>query len=119
MQSRGGGVRNISSIELEQAAHRLGISGEMLARVLTVKPDVASDRHEQAPRLGSECGESNQALLFMRMFDSLLALVNDDQLAREWILGANKGLDARPIDLMLKGRLDKVVRYLEQFRFRS
>lgn len=119
MQSKGGAVRNTSLIELEQAAHRLGISREMLLQVLGVKPDAAADWDEKVTRLDAECCEWNQVLLFMSMFDSLRALLNDDQLAREWLLGRNKGLNARPIDLVLEGRMNAVVLYLEKFRFRA
>lgn len=119
MQAESGTVRNISSIELEQAAYRLGISREMLLQVLGLNPDAAADWHEKGTRFDAKCCEWNQVLLFMRMFDSLRALLNDDQLAREWLLGRNKGLNARPIDLVLEGRLNAVVLYLEKFRFRA
>jgi len=57
------------------------------------------------------------ALLFVRAFRSLDSIVGDEHTARKWLNRENRGLNARPIDLMRQTEgLVRVVQYLDASR---
>ena len=57
------------------------------------------------------------ALLFVRLFRSLDSIVGEEGTARAWLNSDNKGLNARPIELISQTEgLVRVVHYLDASR---
>lgn len=117
MDSRHDDAVRVLSAAVMHAALRLNISTTLLAQVLGADLETVEGMSAERAYLSTESGEWRQAQLFVRMFNALLVLVNDDQLAREWLSARNRELKGRPINLILQGGLDEVVRYLEGVRF--
>src|ERR1043166_9570271 len=80
------------------AADRLGLRSRQLAAVLgSSEASVSRLRHGRC--LAPESKEGELALLFIRLFRSLDALVGGDDLkAREWLSAGNEHLHATPAD---------------------
>ena len=57
------------------------------------------------------------ALLFVRVFRSLDAIVGDEKSARQWLTSENRALNGRPLDLIRQTEgLVRVVHYLDASR---
>ena len=61
--------------------------------------------------------KSDFALLFVEMFNSLLASVGDEPTAIKWLHSENLGLNGKPIDLIFStAGLLKVIEYIDHNR---
>ena len=59
----------------------------------------------------------NQALLLIELYQSLLAVVGNEQNARSWLSSENHALSSRPRDLIaFRTGLEQVVKYLAAAR---
>jgi hypothetical protein len=101
------------------AAARLGMRSRELALVLG-SSEASISRLQHGRGLDPESKEGELALLFLRLYRSLDALVGgDDAKAREWLAAANDHLAAVPADRIktVEGLVD-VVQYLDAMRGR-
>lgn len=101
-----------------RAAERLGIKNNILARIVGVSEPTISRM-----RKGSYVLEQGQkpfelAILFVRFYRSLDAMVGgDDAVAADWLRNGNSALDATPIDLIQSvAGLANVIAYLDSRR---
>jgi transcriptional regulator with XRE-family HTH domain len=100
-----------------RAAERLGISRTELASILGVSPATISRLFGGAYLLDAKRKEWEFALLFVRMFRSLNAIVGDENTARKWLNSENLGLNGRPLELIRQTEgLVRVVHYLDASR---
>jgi hypothetical protein len=100
-----------------RASDRLGLSQKALGGVLGLSASVISRMRSGTYVL--EQGKAFElAVLFVRLFRSLDAIVNGDELsAREWMKSKNLVLGAPPIDLIAKVQgLVNVIQYLDTRR---
>ena len=100
------------------AADRLGLSARVLAAVLGVSEATVSrmKRRDHVLERGSKPFEL--ALLLIRLFRSLDAIVGGDEaIARQWLRNANQAFGAAPIDriVTIPGLTD-VLAYLDARR---
>ncbi len=104
-------VRAASILELNQAA---------LAEILGVSPATASRLVAGSYSLQpTRKREWEFALLFVRLFRSLDAIVGNDRDARTWLTGDNTALGGRPIELIRGAEgLIRVLHYLDASRGR-
>lgn len=89
------------SLKQQRATDLLGLSGAALARIIGVsEPTVSRIRKGEYPLdPGSKVGEL--ALLLVRVYRSLDALVGtDDQKRKDWMRGMNKALGGVPLQLI-------------------
>ena len=101
------------------AGARLGLVGRELAAVIGTSEATVS-RLKFARGLDPKSKEGELALLFLRAYRSLDALVGgDDDKARLWLRAENEHLDGVPAEriLTVEGLVD-VVRYLDAMRGR-
>ena len=103
-----------------RAAGLLGLSQAVLADVLGVSAATASrlvgGRYSLTP---ARRREWEFALLFVRLYRSLDAIVGSDRAAQTWLRGDNHALGARPLDLMRTAEgLVRVLQYLDANRGR-
>ena len=101
------------------AAERLGLRSRQLAQVLG-SSEASISRLSRQRGLDPESKEGELALLFLRVYRSLDALVGgDDAKALEWIGAANAHIGGVPIERMttVEGLVD-VVQYLDAMRGR-
>jgi transcriptional regulator with XRE-family HTH domain len=103
-----------------RAAELLGLSQAALADVLGVSAATAS--RLIAGSYGLQPGRKREwefALLFIRLFRSLDAIVGNDRDARTWLRGENLALGGRPLE-MIRGAegLVRVLHYLDASRGR-
>jgi predicted transcriptional regulator len=99
-----------------RAAELLGLTQKELARIVGVSPATVS-RFSQRP-LDPAAKEAELAILFVRMFRSLDALVGGNvDAARKWLHAPNTHLVGIPADLIqtVAGLVD-VVEYLDAMR---
>ena len=104
-------VRAAGLLGLTQAALAdvLGISGATASRL------VGGSYHLQPTRKR----EWEFALLFVRLFRSLDAIVGNERDASVWLRGENSALGGRPLDLMRSAEgLVRVLHYLDASRSR-
>jgi uncharacterized protein (DUF2384 family) len=102
-----------------RAAELLDIQRARVAKALGVSPASATRLFQGSYRLDPQRKEWELAVLLLRMFRSLHALVGDEATARAWLRSENLGLGARPIDLMETAEgLVRVVQYLDAARGR-
>ena len=101
-----------------RAADRLNLPSRALARIIGV-----SEASISRLRRGEYHLEKNQkpfelAVLFIRLYRSLDAVVGgDDAVARAWLTNQNTALDAAPIDLIQTvSGLTNVIHYLDARR---
>lgn len=100
-----------------RASDRLGLSQKALGGVLGLSASVVSRMRSGAYVI--EHGKAFElAVLFVRLFRSLDAIVNGDEpAAREWMKAPNLALHAPPIDLIQKVQgLVNVIQYLDTRR---
>lgn len=103
------------------AASRLGLRGRELADVIgTSEASISRLRSGRTARLDPERKEGELALLFLRLYRSLDALVGgDDAKARQWLHAQNHHLAGIPAERIrtVEGLVD-VVQYLDAMRGR-
>ena len=101
-----------------RAAELLGLSSAMLARVLGVSEASVSRLGAGARTVDPKSKEGELALLLVRVYRSLDALVGTDAAQRQaWLHGHNRALNGRPIDLIQRtDGLVNVVAYLDAMR---
>ena len=103
---------------LMRAADRLAVPNRQLARVLGVSEATVSRMGAAAYQLDSGSKPFELAVLFLRLFRSLDAIVGGDvTVARAWLRNDNTALGAAPISLIesVTGLVD-VVAYLDSRR---
>ena len=101
------------------AAGRLGVRNKQLAAVIGTS-EASVSRLSSGRGLDPETKEGELALLFLRVYRSLDALVGgDDDKARAWLHGRNDHLRGVPAERMrsVEGLVD-VVQYLDAMRGR-
>lgn len=103
-----------------RAAELLGLSQAALAGVLGVSSATVSRLVGGSYRLTpARQREWEFALLFVRLYRSLAALVGNDADARTWLRNQNLALGARPADLIGGAEgLVRVLQYLDTSRSR-
>lgn len=103
-----------------KASKLLGISQSTLAKILGVSPSTVSRLYSGGYRLspGRE-KEWDFAVLYVRIFRALDALVGHGENAHKWLHGYNQALNAKPVDLMVKTEgIVRVLNYLDAYRGR-
>lgn len=104
-------MKAASMLNINQAtlASILGISRPTVSRLFNGKYSLSTARKT----------EWDLAILFLRVFRSLDALVGHGDNARQWLGGYNKALNAKPIDLLVKIEgIVHVLTYLDAHRGR-
>lgn len=103
-----------------RVAAALKISQSVLADVLGVSAPTASRLVAGTYRLdASRRKEWELALLFVRLFRSLDAVVGSEEKAQIWMTSENRAFNARPVDLIRSAQgLVNVVQYLDLYRGR-
>jgi transcriptional regulator with XRE-family HTH domain len=100
------------------AADRLGLTGETLAKILGVSPSSVSRLRTGDYALEPGRKDFEFAVLFVRMYRSLDAIVGgDNTVAAAWLRNQNTALNGRPIELIQTNLgLADVIRYLDSRR---
>ena len=107
----------VLSKAVARAAERLNVSRALLAKVLGVSPSTITRLYAGDYQLEQHRKEWEFALLFVRLFRSLDSIVGEEGTARAWLNSENKGLNARPIELISQTEgLVRVVHYLDASR---
>ena len=107
----------VLSKAVARAAERLDVSKSLLAKVLGVSPPTITRLYSGNYLLDQNRKEWDFALLFVRVFRSLDSVVGDESTARKWLNSENRGLNARPIELIRNTEgLVRVVQYLDASR---
>jgi hypothetical protein len=104
-------VRAAAALRISQAtlAEVLGLSTASVSRLVAGTYQLEQSRGK----------EWELALLLVRLFRSLDAIVGSGEKAQAWLAGENTALNARPIDLIRTARgLVNVVEYLDLYRGR-
>ena len=104
-----------------RAADALSLSQAVLADVLGVSAATVSRLKAGSYALQpARKREWEFALLFVRLFRSLGAIVGNDRDARSWLRGENRALGGRPLELMRGAEgLVSVLHYLDASRGRG
>jgi uncharacterized protein (DUF2384 family) len=101
-----------------RAADKLDVSQKALASIIGVSEAVVSRMRKGSFELERESKPFELAVLFIRLYRSLDAIVGGDEaVARAWLKNPNTALRKRPLDLIQKvqGLLD-VIHYLDARR---
>jgi len=107
----------VLSKAVARAAERLDITRGQLGKILGVSAPTVTRLYSGEYKLDERRNEWEFALLFVRAFRSLDLIVGDEHTARKWLTRENRGLNARPIDLMRQTEgLVRVVQYLDASR---
>jgi uncharacterized protein (DUF2384 family) len=103
---------------LLRAADLLGLSSRALSRILGVSEASISRLVSGSRTIDPASKEGELALLLVRVYRSLDALVGTDAAARKaWLESDNRALNGRPIDLLQRtDGLVHVVAYLDAMR---
>jgi hypothetical protein len=103
---------------LLRAAGMLGLSSAALARVLGVSEAGVSRLVTGARTIDAASKEGELALILVRVYRSLDALVGTDDAQRKaWMGGYNRALNGKPVDLIERADgLVAVVSYLDAMR---
>jgi transcriptional regulator with XRE-family HTH domain len=115
------GVADAATV-LAKAAHRsaqlLGLNGAALARVIGVSEATVSRVARGERGLAPESKEGELALLLVRLYRSLDALVGNDEARRlAWMRTPNDALHGTPAQLILQAQgLVATVTYLDAMR---
>jgi hypothetical protein len=101
-----------------RAAERLGLTSRVVARVLGVSEATISRMRSGGYPLASGQKPFELAVMFVRLYRSLDAIVGgDDKVAAEWLRSRNTALNGRPLDLIQSvPGLVNVVQYLDARR---
>ncbi len=107
----------VLSKAVARAAERLAIPRNLLGRILGLSPATISRLCAGRYRLDPQRKEWEFALLFVRVFRALDAIVGSESAARQWLQSDNRGLSGRPLDLIRSTEgLVRVVQYLDASR---
>ena len=101
-----------------RAAERLDVSAKVLAEIIGVSEATVSRLRGGTAALSRGTKPFELAVLFVRLFRSLDALLGGDEAAaRAWLVSPNYGLGGRPLDLIrtVTGIVD-VIAYLDARR---
>ena len=101
-----------------RAADRLGLTNKVLAQIIGVSEPSASRLRQGKYPLDKNQKPFELAVLFIRLYRSLDAVVaGDDGVAKAWLRNNNTALNAAPIDLIrtISGLTD-VIHYLDSRR---
>lgn len=104
-------VRAATALRISQAtlADVLGLSTSSVSRLVAGTYQLEQSRGK----------EWELALLLVRLFRSLDAIVGPGEKAQAWLTGENTALNARPLDLIRSAQgLVNVVEYLDLYRGR-
>jgi len=101
-----------------RAAERLGIKNNVLARIVGVSEPTVSRMRKGGHRLERGQKSFELAILFVRLYRSLDAIVGgDDAVAADWLKNTNVALDATPIEMIQTiAGLTNVIAYLDSRR---
>jgi len=100
-----------------RAADRLAIARGTLGATLGLSAATISRLYAGEYKLDPRRKEWEHAVLLVRVFRSLDAIVGNEDTARRWLTSENLGLNARPIDLLTKSEgLVRVAQYLDATR---
>ena len=115
---RGNSAATLSKAVL-RAARLLEIPQALLAEILGLSEATVSRMSKDRYVLRQDKKEWQFALLFVRLFRSLDALLGHDEQARAWLRGFNTALSTSPIELLTTPEgLVRVVNYLDAYRAR-
>lgn len=108
----------VLSRALLRAAASLGVNGQTMAQVVGVSPASWSRLAAGQRTVDSESKEGELALLFLRLYRSLDALVGGDaEKARAWLRARNAHLSAVPLECIQSvAGLVRVDEYLDAVR---
>ena len=100
------------------AAERLGLNARMLAAVIGVSEATVSRMKRQDPLLERHSKSFELAVLFIRLFRSLDAIVGGDEaVARQWLRNVNLAFGATPLEKIISiSGLTDVLAYLDARR---
>ncbi len=101
-----------------RAAEQLGVSAKALAMVIGVSEATLSRMKKGDYALEAGTKPFELAVLFVRLFRSLDAIVGGDaKVARSWLNNSNEILDGRPLEIVrtIAGLMD-VIAYLDARR---
>ena len=101
-----------------RASDRLNLPSRTLARIIGVSEASISRMRKGEYRLEKNQKPFELAVLFIRLYRSLDAVVGgDDAVAKAWLTNQNPALDAAPIDLIQTvSGLTNVIHYLDARR---
>lgn len=101
-----------------RASEQLGLNGRQLGCVIGLSEPSVSRMRRADFVLDPASKPFELALLFIRLFRSLDAIVGGDtSVARAWLMNENVALDARPLDLIQSiAGLVNVIAYLDARR---
>ena len=101
-----------------RAADRLGLKSNSFARIVGVSEPSVSRMRRGDYRLTPEQKPFALAVLVIRLYRSLDAIVDgDDAVAQSWIRNENAALQGRPLDLIQSvAGLTHVIQYLDARR---
>ena len=101
-----------------KSAELLELPSFVLARILGVSEASVSRLYSGSRKIDPESKEGELALLLVRVYRSLDALVGTDAAQRKaWMMSHNRGLEGRPIELIKRAEgLAAVVAYLDAMR---
>jgi uncharacterized protein (DUF2384 family) len=101
-----------------RAADRLNLPSRTLARIIGVSEASISRMRKGEYRLEKNQKPFELAVLFIRLYRSLDAVVGgDDAVAKAWLTNQNTALDAAPVDLIQTvSGLTNVIHYLDARR---
>ena len=101
-----------------RAADRLGIRNTVLARIVGVSEPTVSRMRRGDYLLTKDHKAFELALLFIRLYRSLDAIVDgDDAVAQSWMQNENTALNGRPLTLIQSvAGLINVIQYLDARR---
>ena len=113
-------ARRVLTGAVLRASALLEITQSSLAQILGLSPSTVSRMANGTYTLDTHKKEWELGALFVRLFRSLDALIgSNDSSARSWLNGENRGLAARPVDLIRSTEgLVRVVQYLDSARGR-
>ena len=110
----------VATKALLRAAQQLGVTARALAPIIGVSEATLSRMKKGGFALEADTKPFELAVLFVRLFRSLDAIVGGDaEVARSWLNNTNEALDGRPIERIrtVAGLMD-VVAYLDARRAR-
>jgi Antitoxin Xre/MbcA/ParS C-terminal toxin-binding domain/Antitoxin Xre-like helix-turn-helix domain len=101
-----------------RAAERLGIKANVLSKIVGVSEPTISRMRKGDYVLESGQKPFELAILFVRFYRSLDAIVGgDDRVAADWIKNKNTGLDGIPLELIQTvSGLTNVIEYIDSRR---
>jgi uncharacterized protein (DUF2384 family) len=101
-----------------RAADRLGLKSNVVARMIGVSEPTLSRMRSGDYLLNREQKPFELAILFIRLYRSLDAIVDgDDHVAQNWMRNENTALKGRPLDLIQSvAGLTHVIQYLDARR---